>query len=201
MRRTALYYIIAALLVVGAAIAALPGLRGLVFPSDPASGRGEALIGGPFTLTDHTGQRVTETTYQGKLTLVFFGFTFCPDICPTELMRVGAVLDLLGEDADEVVPLFVTIDPERDTVEAMSTYLSYFHPGIVGLTGTPEEIQAAAKAYRVYYAKAEDPGSEGGYTMNHTALVYLMDRDGTYLRHFSQNATEEDMAAAIRAAL
>ncbi|MCP1336463.1 SCO family protein [Futiania mangrovi] len=202
MLRTALYVVAAAVLIVGAAVAVLPGLRTLVLPGQEGAGRGEAAIGGPFVLTDHTGQRVTEATYDGKLKLVFFGFTFCPDICPTELMRVGAALDMLAEDAAaEVVALFVSIDPERDTPEAMATYLSYFHPGIVGLTGTPEEVQVAAKAYRVYYAKAEDAGSAGGYTMNHTALVYLMDRDGTYLRHFSQNATEEQIAEAIRAAL
>ena len=136
-------------------------------------------IGGPFTLTDHTGKRVTEKDYAGKILLVFFGFTHCPDVCPTALTAVSEVLDQIDDKAREVQPLFITVDPERDTVELLAGYVSHFHPSIVGLTGTAEEIGAAAQGYQVFYRKAKG-GTPDAYSMEHTASIYVMDRQGKF---------------------
>ena len=158
---------------------------------------GKALVGGPFSLVDHTGRRVTEKDFKGRLMLVFFGFTNCPDVCPAELQVMGAALDKLGDKAKEVVPVFVTVDPERDTAQQMASYISNFRPGFVGLTGTPEEIAAVAKTYRVYYARVKDEGSTAGYTMDHSAIAYLMDRQGDYAAHFAYGTDADAMAARI----
>ncbi|MDQ2103101.1 SCO family protein [Azospirillum isscasi] len=139
-------------------------------------------IGGPFTLTDHTGRTVTDADYRGKYLLVNFGYTYCPDVCPTELGTIARTLDLLGQQADKVQPLFISIDPERDTVAHLKDYVALFHPRLVGLTGTPEQVKAAAKAYRVYYAKApQEGGKPGDYLMDHSSFLYLMGPDGRFL--------------------
>jgi protein SCO1 len=156
---------------------------------------GVAAIGGPFTLTDQTGKAVTDQTYKGKWLLVFFGFTFCPDVCPTTLNQVAQVMDRLGPLASQVQPLFITIDPARDTPAVLAQYTAAFDPRIVGLTGTPEEIAAAAKAYRVYYAKV-DQGSD--YTMDHSAILYVMRPDGRYEAFFSADAKADDMTAKLK---
>ncbi|GIX11444.1 SCO family protein [Elioraea sp.] len=157
-------------------------------------------IGGPFTLTDHTGAAVTEASYRGRLMLIFFGFTHCPDVCPTELQVIAEVLDALGEDAARVAPLFVTVDPERDTPEALTRYVALFDPRIIGLTGTPEQIAAVARAYRVYYAKVHPPGATE-YTMDHSSFVYLMDAEGRFAGLFRHGAPAAEIAAAVRAQL
>ncbi len=136
-------------------------------------------IGGPFSLTDHAGRRVTEKDYAGKILLVFFGFTHCPDVCPTALTAVSEVLDRVGEKARDVQPLFVTVDPERDTAELLAGYVTHFHPSIVGLTGTPEEIKTVAQGYQVFYRKAKG-GTPDAYSMEHTASIYVMDRQGKF---------------------
>ncbi len=164
-------------------------------PSQQVSGK--ALIGGPFSLTDHTGKPVTQDDFKGKLMLVFFGYTYCPDICPAELQVMSAALDALGADAEKVTPVFITVDPARDTVEQMASYVASFHPRLVGLTGSEEAVKQAAKAYRVYYAKAGDANSPD-YLVDHSAFVYLMGRDGNYLTHFSYGTSAEKMAAGIR---
>jgi cytochrome oxidase Cu insertion factor (SCO1/SenC/PrrC family) len=125
-------------------------------PTGSSSGTqtGGALIGGPFSLTDQTGRPVTDADYRGRYMLIYFGFTFCPDVCPTELQVMATALDQLGRQADEVQPIFITIDPERDTPSQLAGYVSQFHPRMAGLTGTPEQIASVARAYRVYYAKA-----------------------------------------------
>ena len=158
---------------------------------------GKALIGGPFTLTDHTGKRVTEKDFAGKFLLVFFGYTFCPDVCPAELQVISAALDALGEKRKKVTPLFITIDPERDTVEQMNSYVSNFHEQLIGLTGSAEEIKAAAKAYRVYYHKVSDDASSTDYVMDHSSIVYLMSPKGEYLAHFSYGTGVDKMAKGI----
>lgn len=158
---------------------------------------GKALVGGPFTLTDHTGRRVTEKDFEGKYTLVFFGYTYCPDVCPAELQVMTAALAQLGAKSEKVTPVFITIDPKRDTVEQMASYVSNFHERLVGLTGTHEEIRAVAKAYRVYYAKAKDDGSSADYLMDHSSAVYLMNPKGDYLTHFSYGTSPEKMAQGI----
>jgi cytochrome oxidase Cu insertion factor (SCO1/SenC/PrrC family) len=162
--------------------------------------RGKALIGGPFTLTDHNGMRVTDGDFRGEHMLVFFGFTHCPDVCPTALQTVSEAMDLLGDRADAVRPIFITVDPERDTPTHLASYLAHFHPRLLGLTGSPEEIDAAAKAYRVYHRKVsldEDSGGDA-YTVDHSAFIYLMGPDGEYLTHFGPAAGAEEMAEGIR---
>jgi protein SCO1 len=162
----------------------------------PTSVRQVAAIGGPFRLTDQDGRTVTEQDLKGRPFLVFFGFTYCPDICPTTLFEVSEVLRSLGPDADRVRALFITVDPERDTVSAMKSYVSNFDPHMIGLTGDPAEIAKVAKEYRVYYKKV--PLQEGSYTMDHTALVYLMDKDGRFVSPFNMKRTPEALAADLR---
>ena len=158
---------------------------------------GEALIGGPFELTDQTGAQVTDQTFKGKLMLIYFGYTFCPDACPTALGVMSQALDKLDVSADRVAPIFITVDPERDTQAVMKDYVGNFHPRMVGLTGTPEQIAKVAKAYRVFYQKA--PGTTpSDYMMDHTLLIYLMDGDGKYLTHFGPDATPEQIAEEVR---
>ena len=156
-----------------------------------------APVGGPFELVDHTGATVTDEAYRGRFMLVYFGFTFCPDVCPTALSQMAAALDLLGEDAAQVQPIFITVDPERDTVEAMAGYVGLFHPRMAGLTGTPEQVDQAASAYRVYYAKAEDP-TYSYYLMDHTSFVYLMGPDGENLAVFPHGTAAGQIAEAVR---
>lgn len=165
----------------------------------PSVSVGTAAIGGPFSLTNHLGQRVTENDFAGRLLLVFFGFTHCPDVCPAGLQVMSAALDKLGAKADGVVPIFVTVDPARDTPEVMKSYVSAFHPQLVGLTGTEAEIQAMSKTYRVYAKRVDDPGSPDGYTMDHSGFIYLMDKTGVYLTHFSHSASPDEIAARIAA--
>jgi len=157
-------------------------------------------VGGPFELVDQTGARRGDAEFRGRYMLVYFGYTYCPDICPTTLLAMSRALELLGESApdaaEKVVPVFITVDPERDTVEAMAAYAPSFHPALVALTGTPEEIAAAAKAYRVYYAKVEDEAS-GTYLMDHSSFIFLMGPEGGYVTHFDHLAPPEDIAAGL----
>jgi protein SCO1/2 len=155
-----------------------------------------AAIGGPFKLTDQNGQALSEQDLKGRPFLVFFGFTHCPDVCPTTLFEVSEILRSLGRDADRTRALFITVDPERDTPPVMKDYLSSFDPHLAGLTGDPAAIAAVAKAYRVYYKKV--PLDQGGYTMDHTAIVYLMDMEGRFVAPFNLKRTTEAAAADLR---
>lgn len=166
--------------------------------SGPRSPMGTAAIGGPFSLVDQHGANVTDASLHGRLALIFFGFTFCPDVCPTELQTITVALDRLGDKADQVAPVFITLDPERDTPVVLGAYLKDFDPRLIGLTGTPDQIAAAARAFRVYYAKTPSKDAEGGYTVDHTGIVYLMGRDGRYRTHFSLHTSPDEMAEAIR---
>lgn len=168
--------------------------RGQTAAVPPVSG---AEVGGPFTLVDQTGQTVTDRDFRGRFMLVYFGYTFCPDICPTELMTMAQAIDLLGDAGQQVVPIFITIDPERDTVEAMAGYVALFHPRLVGLTGTPDQIAEAAAPYRVYYARAESEDATY-YLMDHSSFVYLMDPEGQNVMLFGRGTSPEAMAEAIR---
>lgn len=161
---------------------------------------GKALIGGPFTLTNQKGERVTDETFRGKYMLVSFGFTSCPDVCPAELQLMANAMDLLGTKSEKVTPIFITIDPERDTVAQIAGYVENFHPRMVGLTGTPEEVKQAAGAYRVYYAKAEG-ATASGYLMEHSTFIYLMDPQGQYVAHFPYGTTREKLADGIAKAM
>jgi protein SCO1/2 len=153
-------------------------------------------VGGPFALIDQDGRTVTDADMKGKPFLVFFGFTHCPDVCPTTLFEVSEVLAKLGSDADRVGALFVTVDPQRDTPEKLKDYLSSFDPHLRALTGSPEAVEAMVKAYRGYMKKV--PLDGGGYTMDHTALVYLMDKDGRFVAPFKLKRTPEEAAADLR---
>lgn len=171
--------------------------------SGPSGSVNRALIGGPFALIDQHGKPVTEQQFRGRLMLVYFGYTYCPDVCPTELQNMSAALDVLGEQAGKVQPLFVTVDPKRDTSAQLADYMEHFHKSFLGLTGTAEQVASAARAYRVYYARAKDTGKPGDpndttYLMDHSGYVYLMDKDGQYLTHFSPNSDPRKMAEKIR---
>ena len=155
-----------------------------------------AAIGGPFSLTDQNGRTVTDRDLKGHPFLVFFGFTHCPDVCPTTLFEVSELLRKLGPDADRVHAVFITVDPERDTASTLKDYVSSFDPHLLALTGDPAAIAAVAKAYRVYYKKV--PLTEGGYTMDHTAIIYLMSKDGRFVSPFSLKRPTEAAAADLR---
>src|SRR5215468_12400986 len=166
---------------------AMGGVRGVTAP---------AAIGGPFQLTDQGGATVTEKDLQGKPTLIFFGFTHCPDVCPTSLFEISEILRAMGKDADRVNAYFISVDPERDNATAMKDYLSSFDPHLKGLTGDPEAIAKVLSAYRVYAKKV--PLKDGDYTMDHTALIYLMDRDGHFVAPFNLKRTPEEAAKDLQ---
>jgi protein SCO1/2 len=136
-------------------------------------------IGGPFTLTDQHGRMRSDTEFRGKLMIVYFGYTFCPDVCPTELMAITQALDALGSKAESIQPIFITIDPERDT-NVLADYVKAFHPSLIGLTGSPDTIRQVADPYKAYYRKVEDERS-GEYFIDHSGVIYLMGRNGEYL--------------------
>ncbi len=170
----------------------------LVGPGARQVGYGEALIGGPFSLVDQQGKQVTEQDFAGRFMLIYFGYTFCPDVCPLTLATMAQAIEQLSpEQADRVAPIFITVDPERDTVKQLASYAPLFSPRLVALTGTPEQIKQAAKAYRVYFAKVAGDGSSD-YLMDHSAFIYLMGPDGRYRRHFGHDASPEDIAKALR---
>ena len=154
-------------------------------------------IGGPFALVDHTGEPTTDADFRGRLMLVYFGFTWCPDVCPTDLQNIGLALDTLGEAAERVQPLFITLDPERDTAAHLADYVTMFHPRLIGLTGDAAAIRTAADAYKVYYAKVTNEAGTD-YTVDHTAFIYLMSADGNYLGFFPPGTTPERIAETIR---
>jgi protein SCO1/2 len=166
----------------------------------PTSGD-TALIKAEFRLVDQHGQTRTSAEFHGRFMLVFFGFTHCPDICPVELQTMTTALDQLGAAADKVTPVFITVDPARDTPQVMGEFVANFHPRLVALTGSEAEVGAVARHFRVYYAKAtggtasSDPND---YIMDHTAIVYLIGPDGGYLSHFEPGTSVDEMAAALR---
>jgi protein SCO1 len=153
-------------------------------------------IGGPFQLIDQSGQLVTEKALEGRPTLIFFGFTHCPDVCPTSLFEMSEILHAMGSDADRVNAYFISVDPERDNEAAMKDYLSSFDPHLKGLTGDPEVVAKVLSEYRVYAKKV--PLKDGDYTMDHTALVYLMDKDGKFVAPFNLKRTAEEAAADLK---
>ena len=156
-------------------------------------------IGGSFTLIDQNGKTVTAGDFRGRFMLVYFGYTYCPDVCPTTLTTMADAIDILDGDGESVVPVFITVDPERDTPEHLKMYVNYFHPRLVGLTGTSESVAAAAKAYRIYYAKTSEDGAAGDdYLMDHLSFVFLMGPDGAFRAHFENGVSSEAMAERIR---
>ena len=155
-----------------------------------------AAIGGPFQLTDQAGKAFTDKDLKGKPTLIFFGYTHCPDVCPTSLFEISEVLRAMGKDADKVNAVFISVDPERDTPATMKDYLSSFDPHLEGLSGDPAETAKVITSYRVYAKKV--PTKDGDYTMDHTALIYLMDRDGRFVSPFNLKRTPEEAAAELK---
>jgi protein SCO1/2 len=159
------------------------------------------VLGGPFSLTDHSGRAVTQADFADRFMLVYFGFTFCPDVCPTELGIIASALDdLAPAEAARVTPVFVSIDPERDTPAAMADYVARFHPRMVGLTGTPDQVAAAARAYRVFYARVQRPDMTD-YVMDHSSFIYLVGPDGRVRALFRPQTPPEAIAQAVRSQL
>jgi len=155
-------------------------------------------IGGPFTLTDHTGKKVSDSDYRGRSMLIFFGYTYCPDVCPTELSTIAEAMDLLGPaKASQIQPLFISVDPNRDTPEVLAEYVTQFHPSIVGLTGTDAEIAEVAKSFRTYYARAKGSEGDDDYTVDHSATTFLMGPNGQFETTFSYGTPPETMAKAL----
>lgn len=164
----------------------------------------EATLVGRFDLSDSDGRRVTEADFAGRYMLLYFGYTYCPDVCPTELAKMAAALDAVEEDApqraEKVVPIFITVDPERDSPERLKDYAELFHPRLVTLTGTAEQIRAAANTYKVYYAKVYPQGGatgEGDYLMDHSSQIYVMGPDARYVTLFPSSATAKDIADVL----
>lgn len=156
-------------------------------------------IGGPFTLADQSGRTVHDSDFRGKVMLIYFGYSFCPDVCPTTLNQVAQVYGALPpEQQAQIAPIFITVDPERDTVEQMAQYAPSFTPALIGLTGSVEQIGQVAKAYHVYYRKA---GIGPNYSVDHSSILYLMGKDGRFLRHFDSNASNQDIVTGLTRAL
>jgi protein SCO1 len=186
------------LLVFSAFLAGLVIFLGIIFFAGhfQVTGSGPSAIGGPFNLIDQSGKPITDRDMKGRPFLVFFGYTHCPDICPTTLFEMSEMLHALGKDADRINALFITVDPERDTPAVMKDYLSSFDPHLRGATGDRKAIDAAEKSYRVYAQKV--PTNNGDYSMDHTALVYLMDKQGRFVAPFKLNRKPEEAAADLR---
>eukprot|EP00262_Sarcandra_glabra_P007857 TRINITY_DN20910_c0_g1_i1.p1 TRINITY_DN20910_c0_g1~~TRINITY_DN20910_c0_g1_i1.p1 ORF type:complete len:340 (+),score=55.30 TRINITY_DN20910_c0_g1_i1:41-1021(+) len=157
---------------------------------------GKAAIGGPFKLVNHDGRSVTDRDFLGKWTLIYFGFTHCPDICPDELQKLAAAVDKIkGKAGIEIVPVFISVDPERDTVEQVHEYVKEFHPTLIGLTGNVNDIKQVARAYRVYYMKTEEEGSD--YLVDHSIVMYLMDPNMEFVKFFGKNYDADALAEGI----
>jgi protein SCO1/2 len=199
MRISAITWILCTLLLMG--LLAWAGTS-VIPPSQRQVESGRALVGGHFELVDGKGKKVTEKDFAGKYMLVYFGFTHCPDICPTSLLLMTNAIDQLGAKGKEIVPVFITLDPERDTPEVVGNYVKHFSPRLIGLTGTPAQIKQAAEAYKVYYSKIEMKDSALGYMIDHSGYMYLMGPDGRYVAHFphqiSEAALNDALAKAVR---
>ncbi|EPS59974.1 hypothetical protein M569_14830, partial [Genlisea aurea] len=157
---------------------------------------GKAAIGGEFNLIDHNGKPVTDKDFMGQWNLIYFGFTHCPDICPEELQKLVSAVDKIKHKSGlEIVPVFISVDPERDNVEQVREYVKEFHPKLVGVTGTPDEIKRAARGYRVYYMKTEDEGSD--YLVDHSIVMYLMDPKMEFVKFFGKNYDDNSLADGV----
>ena len=163
-------------------------------------GRGVASVGGPFTLTDHEGRARTDKDFRGRFTLVYFGYTYCPDVCPTALQVITNAMEQLDENLQsKITPIFITVDPERDTVNHLKSYVENFHPRLVGLTGSTEQIAHAARIYRVYYSKSKNSIENlNDYLMDHSSIVFLMSPHGDYVTHFTHSTPMKKMVDVLR---
>jgi cytochrome oxidase Cu insertion factor (SCO1/SenC/PrrC family) len=191
--------IVAAILIIAAfAIAALALTQ---WPTKGPMGSGTALIGGPFTMVNQKGETVTEKNFEGKYTIYFFGFTFCPDVCPTELQVLTAALKELGPDAAKITPVFVSVDPERDSPKIIGEYVANFDPRFVGLTGTPEQLAVMARAFHIYYKKVANENDAQNYGMDHPSILYLMEPDGKFAKHFPYTTDAKKLALELKSVL
>ncbi len=177
------------------------GAYALLMTKSMTIGSGTALVGGPFTMVNQNGETVTEKTFLGKPMLLFFGFTFCPDICPTELQVMAAALDDLGATGADIQPIFVTVDPERDRPDVMAAYVGNFGERLIGLTGSPAQVAEMAQVYKIFYAKVENKADPQNYQMDHSAIIYLMGADGKFLKHFSYSTDAKAFATGLKLAL
>lgn len=177
-------------------------------PSKPMAGQDgsheiakDVKIGGKFTLTDQNGNKFSSDQMKGHFSLVYFGFTYCPDVCPTTLTKLSNIIDILTKYKIDVMPIFISVDPERDTPAVLKEYLSHFNPKFVGLSGSPEEVRYAAELYKVFYTKSvtsDTSSARSNYMIDHSSFVYLMDRNGKYMKHFYMNSTEDEIVEYIR---
>lgn len=189
------------LFVASAGYTGLKVAAGLAARGNSAAAANVGKPGGAFSLVDHTNQTVNDQAFRGRFMLVAFGYTFCPDVCPTTLATLTETLDRLDTAAARVAPLFITIDPARDTPAVLRDFIANFHPAIRGLSGSAEQVKTAARAFKVYFAKADASGSDTDYAMEHSTLLYLLGRDGEFLQSFPHFTPPGDIAAAIRARL
>jgi protein SCO1 len=192
-------FLLIAALLAGLVILGTGGFLALALRDNPRGVAGTALasaIGGPFRLTDQNGKTVTDADLKGKWSLVYFGYTHCPDACPTALNDISIALDQLGPKRDAVRPVFITVDPERDTSAALKDYVTAFDAPILALTGTPEEVAKAAKGYRVYFAK--HPEASGGYSMDHSSVIYVMDPQGRFTASFTHESPPEQISERLK---
>jgi len=187
-----------AIAALGFVVAATVGRYYLVGNGGGTTSSSSVSIGGPFTLIDQTGKTITDQDFRGKYMLVYFGYTFCPDVCPTSLGIVSDALDQLSpEQLEKVVPIFISVDPGRDTPESLADFVPHFHEKLIGLTGTPEQIKAVARAYKAYFAKVNEDDPDGNYLMDHSSITYLMGPDGKYATHFSHGTPPDAMAKRL----
>jgi len=192
-------FAVIAVTLAGLLVLAAAGLLGLVYRDNPKGAAGTLLasaIGGPFHLVDQNGKPFGDSDLKGKWHLVFFGYTHCPDTCPTALNEMALALDRLGKERDAVSIVFITVDPERDTPEALKSYVESFDAPIIALTGTAEEVAQAAKVYRVYSAK--HPRADGGYDMDHSAVIYVMDPQGRFAATLTPDSTAQAIAERLQ---
>lgn len=194
MRITVLSWVISVLLLVG-----LLAWLGTDFIQVGKAGttNGEAAIGGHLDLINGDGNKVTERDFAGRYMLVYFGYTHCPNICPTTLLMVGNAMGRIGAKANKVTPVFITVDPARDTAPVMGAYVKHFGTRMVGLTGTEEQVHQVAASYKVYYSKIENENSALGYMVDHSSFIYLMGPNGKYITHFPPNVSEEALAEGL----
>ena len=192
-------FVLAAVLLGGLVILGVGALLALAHRDTPRGAAGTLLasaIGGPFRLVDQNGKTVTDADLKGKWSLVYFGYTHCPDACPTALNDIAIALDQLGPKREAVRSVFITVDPERDTPEVLKDYVTSFDAAILALSGSPEEIARAAKAYRVYYAKHPEPG--GDYSMDHSSVIYVMDPQGRFTASFTHESAPEQISERLK---
>jgi cytochrome oxidase Cu insertion factor (SCO1/SenC/PrrC family) len=190
-------FLLAALLALAAGYFALTNQR----MDHQAMSSGTALVGGPFTLTNQKGEVVSEKTFAGKYMMVFFGFTHCQDVCPTELQVMSVAMQQLGADADKIVPIFVSVDPDRDNAAVMAEYVKAFDPRLQGLTGTPTQIASMAKAYHAFYKKVPNEKNPDDYEMDHATIIYLIGPDGAFVKHFNYTTDANALATELKKVL